>query len=30
VTHTKKKEIANIMREHEDFWEKRPLSKDMI
>jgi len=30
VTHTKKKEIANIMREHDDFWEKRPLSRDMI
>ena len=30
VTHTKKKEIAMIMREHDDFWEKRPLTRDMI
>lgn len=30
VTHTKKKEIGAIMRDDETFWERRPLTRDMI
>lgn len=30
VTHTKKYEISLKMKENDEFWEIRPLSKDMI
>jgi ribonuclease D len=30
VTHTKKHEISLIMKNDDEFWERRPLSRDMI
>jgi exonuclease 3'-5' domain-containing protein 1 len=30
VTHTKKRVIADQMRDNDSFWERRPLNKDMI
>ena len=30
VINSKKKEISNLMRENDEFWEQRPLTKDMI